>query len=158
MMHVVPIIEVIANDMPERCENTHTCFKGTYTPRFGVSCDVSKPYASICLKCEIKVISAHLHSRCVSVEDCGQCTMFGSSCRMSSEDEKLLRDVEHASPGTHIIAKLSFKWLHDAARIAQNYAVSVGFKDLSSRERSPYKSRIEVFLKSLGIRQHLLKR
>ena len=150
MMHVVPIIEVVANDMPEKCENTHTCYKGTYAPRFGVSCDFSQSYASICLQCNIKVISNHLHSRCVPVEDCGECTMFGSSCRMSPEDEKLLRDVEHASSETHIIAKLSFKWFNDAARIAQDYAVSVGFKDLSSRERTPYKSRIEVFLKKSG--------
>ena len=34
VMHVVPIIKVVANNMPERCENTHTCFKGTYIPRF----------------------------------------------------------------------------------------------------------------------------
>ena len=42
-MHVVPISEVIPNDMLERCDNTRTCYKGTYTPRFGFSCDVSQP-------------------------------------------------------------------------------------------------------------------
>ena len=43
-----------------------------------------------------------------------------------------------------------FKWFNDAARIAQDYAVSVGFKDLSSQDRKPYKTRIDVFLKKSG--------
>ena len=148
VMHVVPILEIIANDMPERCDNTHVCYKGTLTHRFGFSCDVSQPYASICLKCELKLISNHLHSRGMPVEDCDDCTMFGS--RISSEDADLLRDVQRASPQNHIVAKLSFQQLNNAAKAVQEFADSVQFKALTSRARAPFKMQIETFLKQNG--------
>ena len=142
------ILDVVQNDMPERCDNTKVCYKGKYTARFGFSWDASIPSKSICNHCEYKTIQIHLKKKFDKVWDCKDCTCWGSVSRIT-QTPFIDQDVESVAGSDHI-AKLSFEQLQDAAEKAQSYADDTGFKDLNRSDSSKVRETLGQHLHKSG--------
>ena len=68
-------LEMISNDLPERCSNTCTTLNGTFTHRWRQFCVFVDNIVPSCQSCELKNIKYILSSSSVSVkrESCCQC-------------------------------------------------------------------------------------
>ena len=68
-------LEMISNDLPERCSNTCTTLNGSFTHRWRHSCKFDESSTPSCLQCEIRNIEAILSPLYPknSDESCDQC-------------------------------------------------------------------------------------
>ena len=151
VFHTMAIMELVENNLPERCDNTCICYKGKLTTRFGYSCDVTDPSKSICDRCEIQLIDNYLHDIDEPVPNCKVCNMWGSQCRIFP----IADDVETVAKTDHI-ARLGFDQLLRAAQKVQEYAAIKRFNELNRTQSPPVKTVIEEFLRKSGFSPNLI--
>ena len=124
--------------------------------RFGWSGDVGSTMAKMCPRCESQLAVNHMKgNHCVSVEDCGNCTLWMDASRTETELLSLPCSVKDARLMQQYV-KLSFELLLDSAKCAQEYATSQGFSSCGSGTKD-IKDDLDHYLRRSGYPPTLIK-